>query len=180
MSQDFYCSKCGEDNPNEFAPSAVNNFRERKNKGLKTWRPYCRACATEYQREYNQRPEVKARKKKAANKKRKANERKQALKNTDCPSKDLGLVAENPSVLNKRELAELMRCFVDLSQANARVQQVESQRINETLERMERQIRELSEQVSHTHGLLTKHSERIRRIDRATRIEVSDDGDVGC
>jgi hypothetical protein len=176
MVKGLICSKCDETDESKFAPSAVNNFKDRAAKGLKTWRPYCRACATEYQREYNQRPEVKARKAKAkAKKQRRAKSKPKESQNlldlTEKTPANVKQGFENPSVLDRRELAELMRCFVDLARANARVQEVETRRINERLDSIERKISLLVDKVAQTHSLLTKHSERIRRIDRATRSE---------
>jgi len=55
------CPICNENDVKEFYPSEIKNYRDRNKKGLKTWRPYCRSCSAEYQREYLSRPEVKER-----------------------------------------------------------------------------------------------------------------------
>tara|TARA_R100001510_G_scaffold25608_2_gene22512 strand:+ start:2091 stop:2456 length:366 start_codon:yes stop_codon:yes gene_type:complete len=55
------CPICNENDVKEFYPSEIKNYRERKKKGLKIWRPYCRSCKAEYQHEYLKRSEVKKR-----------------------------------------------------------------------------------------------------------------------
>ncbi len=55
------CPICNENDVKQFYPSGIKNYRERKKKGLKIWRPYCRSCSAEHQREYLSRPEVKER-----------------------------------------------------------------------------------------------------------------------